>query len=162
MTSDIMIRDVDFFRDKEFLRNAHCSIGYESDSFAEEDFDTYRSRWIKSGQPQQFEDEIFRSVVKEKGFALVCEQGKEHVAYLWVEVREEFEKKICEVRDLFVEEAYRGRGIAKGLLEYAKVRCRKEGGNALRSFTGIKNIRSRNLHQSLGFEEVQVEYEIKL
>lgn len=60
----------------------------------------------------------------------------------------------AEVVELFVEEAYRRRGIGRALLEAAIEVARLEGASALKLNTGFRNNAAQRLYFALGFHNL--------
>jgi GNAT superfamily N-acetyltransferase len=61
-------------------------------------------------------------------------------------------KRLWLLNDLFVQEAHRGKGISKQLIERSKELCRQTQGCALSLETAKTNHIGNNLYQSSGFE----------
>jgi ribosomal protein S18 acetylase RimI-like enzyme len=57
----------------------------------------------------------------------------------------------CYLEDLFVEEAYRGRGVGRTLLDAVMEWARARGCRRLRLDTNERNERGIHLYESLGF-----------
>ena len=57
------------------------------------------------------------------------------------------------INDLFVEVAYRRRGIAKALMQHAEHIAREMGASGLCLFTGFNNIEAQALYRAFGFSD---------
>jgi GNAT superfamily N-acetyltransferase len=91
---------------------------------------------------------------------IIKTESGESVAYLWVPFHGEDEHFIwADVSDVYVEEAYRGKGVASILMDYAEQSAKQNGAKVIRSGTGCENAKSQGLHQKLGYYQYRFEYE---
>ncbi len=65
-----------------------------------------------------------------------------------------FPEPYAEVSELFVEEAYRRRGIGRALLEAAIETAQREGAAELKLNTGFRNTAAQQLYYALGFHNL--------
>ena len=63
----------------------------------------------------------------------------------------------AEVAELFVEEAYRRRGIGRALLEEAIEIARSEGAAELKVVTGFRNTAAQQLYYAVGFHNLALQ-----
>lgn len=63
----------------------------------------------------------------------------------------------AEVAELFVEEAYRRRGIGRALLEEAIEIARSEGAAELKVVTGFRNTAAQKLYYTVGFHNLALQ-----
>lgn len=66
------------------------------------------------------------------------------------------------VEDWYVTPAMRSRGLGRALLEALERRFRQRGCRMVESSTLAGNVRSRELHERMGFQEVEVRYRKKI
>ena len=60
----------------------------------------------------------------------------------------------AEVTEVFVEKAYRRRGLARAMLAFAEAHCKwNHGVRSLALLTGRDNAPARSLYQGLGYQE---------
>lgn len=60
----------------------------------------------------------------------------------------------AEVTEVFVEKAYRRRGLARAMLAFAEAHCKRNHGvRSLALLTGRDNAPARSLYQGLGYQE---------
>ncbi len=85
-----------------------------------------------------------------------------YVAFIGLSVRKEYVEgkegtaPVGYIEGIYVKPEYRGKGIARELAEFAKVWCVKNGLTMLASDCLIENSASRSFHNSIGFEEANV------
>lgn len=58
----------------------------------------------------------------------------------------------AELTELFVEDAYRRRGIGKALIAYAVELAKQEGAKEMMVLTGLDNHEAQALYRTMGFE----------
>lgn len=63
----------------------------------------------------------------------------------------------AEVAELFVEEAYRRRGVGRALLEEAIEVARSEGATELKVVTGFRNTAAQQLYHATGFHNLALQ-----
>ena len=82
------------------------------------------------------------------------------VGSLWVSfcADEESDSCLADVQDIYMEEPYRGHGIAAELMTYAENEARENGAKGIRSGTGCENLRSVRLHNKLSYYQYRYEF----
>ena len=155
---------IDLIKDKDYILERHCRINYTCDCpWARTiTYEKYRDKWFaNSTQYEGFYSALRESMEEPHTIAEIIrtESGKT-VAYIWVPFHGEDTDFIwADVQDIYVEEAYRGAGVAVYLMEYAENTAKKNGAKVIRSGTGCENIPSQKMHQKLGYYQYRMEYE---
>jgi GNAT superfamily N-acetyltransferase len=150
--------------DRDYILERHCRINYACDCpWAREiSYEEYRTNWFSnSNQQEGFLSALCDSMEDERTIAEIIktEQG-ETIGFIWVPFYGGDANFIwADVQDIYVEETYRGSGIAAYLMEYAEKSARVNGAKVIRSGTGCDNIASQKLHQKLGHYQYRMEYE---
>jgi GNAT superfamily N-acetyltransferase len=126
-------------------------------------YDDYRNEWFNlQGQIEGFSSALLESMKDNRTIAEIIEnEDNEKVAYLWVSFFADEESGFCfaEVRDIYVEDGFRSKGIAFILMEYAEEKARASGAKVIRSGTGCENNKSLRLHEKLGYYQYRYEFE---
>lgn len=68
--------------------------------------------------------------------------------------------QICEMKGMFVEPQYHGRGIGRALAEALIEQARMIGYIKMRLDTGYRLVAARTLYHSLGFQDIKPYYEL--
>ena len=162
---ELIHRSIDFDRDREYVLECHCRINYACDC-----------PWARKISYQQYRDEWFRMKSQIDGFysylqetaanpgtiaeIIEDEQGR-RIGYLWAPFQSDEESgfRFAEIQDVFVEEAFRKRGIAEKLFRYAEENAIRHGARVLRSGTGCENLPSIRLHEKMGYYQYRYEFE---
>ena len=72
----------------------------------------------------------------------------------------EIDGQTCEMKRMFVDPRFQGRGIGRTLCEAIVQQARSIGYLSMRLDTGIKQIEAQDLYQSIGFKKIKAYYEI--
>jgi GNAT superfamily N-acetyltransferase len=68
--------------------------------------------------------------------------------------------QICEMKSMFVETKYHGKGIGRALAETLIEQARASGYTTMRLDTGPRQIAAQTLYHSLGFQKIEPYYEL--
>ena len=173
---------IDLERDKSYILERHCQINYVCDCpWARKiPYEEYRANWFSNeGQQKGFLSALSESIKDPRTIADIIKtspdkkiesdqktesnqkaESAEIVGYLWVPFHGDDPDFIwADVQDIYVEEAYRGTGIAAYLMDYAEKWAKSHGAKVIRSGTGCGNISSQKLHQKMGYYQYRFEYE---
>ncbi|MCL2495200.1 MAG: GNAT family N-acetyltransferase [Oscillospiraceae bacterium] len=162
---ELIHRSIDFERDRAYVLECHCRINYACDSpWARAiPYEEYRQNWFAMpAQISEFWQHLQESAKDPRAITEIIEdETDEIVAYLWAFFWENKEAKIAclELQDIYVEEAFRGQGVASQLFAYAEEKARAAGINLMRSGTGRENAASIAMHGKLGYEIYRYEFE---
>ncbi len=101
--------------------------------------------------PEQQRALMHRAAAHERAF--VAELDGRLIAFLCLKFAPMISQPapFAEVTDLFVEERYRRRGIARALMHAAEQSAREQGASGMWLITGFKNEDAQNLYRSIGF-----------
>jgi ribosomal protein S18 acetylase RimI-like enzyme len=155
MNSMSRFRAIDLNRDKTALLDFHCRINYESETpyartvpYAE-----YREKWLSTSQPKSFLSELAKSMKDNRTIAEILEDRNQTVGYVWVTFTDipDYGITIAEIMDIAVAPDHQHRGLGTMMMRHAEEQARRQGATFLRSDTGIDNVASQKLHESLGF-----------
>jgi len=155
---------IDLETDKDYILECHCRIAYECDCpwATKIPYEEYRANWFAwEGQKEGFLGDLVKSMDDERTIAeIIKTESGENIGFFWVYFHAEDPKFIrAEVKDIYIEEAYRKSGIAIYLMDYAEKSAKRNGAKVIRSGTGIKNIKSQGLHEKMGYYQCWFEYE---
>lgn len=157
------IRNIDIFRDREFILDCHCRINFECDSewAVLDGYEAYARKWFSTNQPNEFYQVLIVSMTDSRNIAVVCEIDNVYIGYLWVRFTDvgDYNFVIAEIDDIIILDKWKKKGFATQLLTYAENRCEQSGATVLRSATGANNIASINLHKKTGFKSHRLEFE---
>jgi ribosomal protein S18 acetylase RimI-like enzyme len=93
-------------------------------------------------------------VLKDPASALYAiEDDGTRVGHLWVGERDLQERRVLWIWDVFVDEAYRGRGLGRSAMELAEDEARRRGLARVELNVFGGNEVARNLYRSLGYRE---------
>ena len=112
--------------------------------------------------------EMFLQCRKFAGRVFVCEWDRAIAGYITIHtehVSDEIDdgpRKFGLITDVFVGEAYRGKGVGKALLEHAEFHARKKGASEIMISVLASNAQARSLYLAQGFEEFAIKLEKKL
>ncbi|GFP75803.1 aminoglycoside 6'-N-acetyltransferase [Clostridium fungisolvens] len=89
---------------------------------------------------------------------LVCRKSNQNVGFIHVSLRHDYVEgadfsPTGFIEGIYVEESFRGIGIARKLVECGEVWCREKGCRQLASDIELNNKGSFDFHNSIGFEE---------
>lgn len=161
-------RNIDFDKDREYVLERHCRINYECDTpwARQHSYEKYRDDWfLLVNQVNGFYNYLIQSANDMRTIAeIIEEENGERVGYLWVtfHVDDESGFSWAEIRDIYIEEQFRKKGIASELMLYAEYKAMKNGAKVIRSGTGCDNIGSVNIHKKLGYYQYRYEFEKNL
>lgn len=162
---NIVHRQIDFVKDKEYVLERHCRINYECDCpWAREiTYDDYRKDWFSlKNQINEFYRYLEQTSKDSRTIAEIIEDESGCVVgYIWVPfcVDEESGFAFADIQDIYIEEDYRRSGLAAQLISYAEDKARQSGAKVIRSGTGCENIKSIRLHEKLGYYQYRYEFE---
>jgi len=88
------------------------------------------------------------------GEILVAREGELVIGHL--QILETDSTGVFELKSMAVTEAHQGRGIGRGLVEAAVVRCRVRGGHRLIVSTATADIGNLRFYQRLGFRMYRI------
>lgn len=162
---NIVHRQIDFVKDKEYVLERHCRINYECDCpWAREiTYDDYRKDWFSlKNQINEFYRYLEQTSKDSRTIVEIIEDESGCVVgYIWVPfcVDEESGFAFADIQDIYIEEDYRRSGLAAQLISYAEDKARQSGAKVIRSGTGCENIKSIRLHEKLGYYQYRYEFE---
>ena len=162
---NIVHRQIDFVKDKEYVLERHCRINYECDCpWAREiEYEDYRKDWFSlKNQVNGFYGYLERTSKDSRTIAEIIEDENGCIiGYIWVPFcfDEESGFAFADIQDIYIEENYRKSGLATELISYAEDRARRSGAKVIRSGTGCENIKSIRLHEKLGYYQYRYEFE---
>ena len=159
-------RPIDIKKDKKIILELQCRINYvcESPYFQDKSYKKYRKKWRSSGQTKEFLSRLRKSMKEKRTIAVIVEENKEVVGYMWVQFFDVIGYNITytEISELAVAPKYQRKGIATRMIKYIEDISRKRGVKYIRSGTGILNIPSQKLQNKLGYKPIWTRYEKKL
>ncbi len=162
---NLIHRNIDFEKDKDYILERHCRINYacESPWKREMTYLDYRSEWFSlAGQITGFYEYLRRTAQDDRAIAEIIEtEDGRIVGYLWATFCEDEESgfRFAEIEEIYIEEEFRRHGVAAQLYEYAEAKARRNHAKVIRSGTGICNSASIQLHERLGFVPYRYEFE---
>jgi len=157
-------RRINLESDKNYILECHCRVNYACDCpWARKiSYEEYKENWFSNkDQQESFLSALIESMADERTIAeIIKTDSGETVAYFWVPFHGEDESFVwADVQDLYIEEAYRGTGLAAYLMDYAEKSAKSHGAKVIRSGTGCENIPSQKLHRKMGYYQYRMEYE---
>jgi len=161
----LLHRPINYNTDKNYILERHCRINYECDCpwKREMPYRDYRNEWFSlQSQINGFSEALIESMKDGRTIAEIIEnEDGVKVAYLWTPFVSDEESGFCfaDVQDIYVEEEFRGAGIASLLMRYAEAKAKENGAKVIRSGTGCENIKSVGLHNKLGYYQYRYEFE---
>ncbi len=164
----IIHRKIDFIKDKEYILESHCKINYECDTPWKRKlpYEVYRAEWFGlENQIAEFYNYLCDTATDERTVAEIIEDECGNIiGYLWVPFCEDKESgfSFADIQDIYIEDKFRGMGIASDLLKYSEEKAKKNGAKVIRSGTGCENFASIALHEKIGYYVYRYEFEKKL
>ena len=150
--------------DREYILERHCQIAYACDVpwATKMAYEEYRANWFNwDGQKEGFLGDLVESMKDGRTIAeIIKTEAGENIGFFWVYFHGEDPNFIwAEVKDIYVEQAYRRAGVAAYLMDYAEKTMKAHGAKVIRSSTGCENIKSQGLHEKIGYYQYRMEYE---
>lgn len=164
----LIYRSIDCDKDREYVLDRHCRINYECETpWARKlSYERYRDDWFSlKNQVNGFYNYLIQSANDVRTIAEIIEnEDGNTVGFLWVtfHVDDESGFRFAEIRDIYIEESFRNKGIATKLMLYAENKAKQNGAKVIRSGTGCENIGSINMHKKLGYYQYRYEFEKNL
>ena len=156
-------RDLDVATDRGTLLEFHATTNYESGTpwLRLIPFEQFRRWWLGSSQVAAYLADLTESLKDRRTIAEIWEDDGSVVAYVWARFTDipVYGLTVAQVEDVAVVPEYRRRGIATLLMAHVEQLAVERGANLLRSGTGIENVASQELHRSLGFHTIRLDYE---
>ena len=165
---NLVHRAIALDRDRDYVLERHCRINYACDTpwARAVPYEEYRRDWFAMPvQTEGFLGALRESANDPRAITEIIENDAgETVGYLWGSFWEDKEAGIAclELQDLYVEEGFRGQGVASRLFAYAEEKARAAGANLVRSGTGCENTASIAMHTKLGYGIYRYEFEKRL
>ena len=136
---NLIHRNIDFEKDRDYVLERHCRINYDCESpwKREMPYPDYRSEWFSfTSQVSGFYGYLERTAQDDRTIAEIIEgEDGRIVGYLWVTFCEDEEMDFCfaEIQEIYIEEEVRRRGVATQLYEYAEAKARHNGAEVIRN-----------------------------
>ena len=157
---------IDIDADRNYLLERHCRVNYESGTpwTRKISYEEYQADCFKDGNQnwmEEFLSSLRESMEDPRTIAeIIKTEANETVGYLWVLFHAEDASYFwADVSDIYVEEAFRKKGIATYLMDYAEHMAKRNGAKVIRSGTGCENFKSQGLHHKIGYYQSWVQYE---
>ncbi len=114
--------------------------------------------------PKNFKNNLLKWFKKEPRGINVLEKEGKVIGYMWLNTKyNSFRKKrFGLIRQLFIKEGYRGRGLAKQLVKFAEEYFKKRGANYMELKVTLINKAAISLYKKAGFKEKRVVMEKEL
>ncbi|MBE6714069.1 MAG: GNAT family N-acetyltransferase [Ruminococcaceae bacterium] len=164
----ILHRRIDPVKDRDYVLESHCKINYECDTpwKRKMTYNDYRAEWFMlKGQISEFYNYLQETAKDNRTIAEIIEdENGKTLGYLWVPFFEDTESgfTFADVQDIYIEDKFRGVGIASYLLNYAEEKAKNNGARVIRSGTGCANLASIALHEKNGYYVYRYEFEKEL
>ena len=158
-------RKIDIGADRDYCLECHCRINYacETPWKLEMSYEAYRAEWFSyPSQTAEYLDALQKSMEDVRTLAEILEtQNGDTIGYFWMTVQSSAESgfSFAEIQEIYIEEIYRGQGIARQMYALAEQYAKSCGAKVLRAGTGCENDASMHLHDALGFFAYRKEYE---
>jgi ribosomal protein S18 acetylase RimI-like enzyme len=115
--------------------------------------------WHKTAKPyetclQESSKFPITEEVKSKSVILVAEEDSKIVGFCWCTMSDRGIDKQAEIAEFYIEEAYRGKGVGKQLLEAVKQLFINEKVTVAFVWTHYGNEAAIKLYESIGFKKV--------
>lgn len=91
-------------------------------------------------------------IKEEKATLLIAIDERELKGIIWLHKHQVFEESRMHVNQIIIDYKYRGKGIAKKLINEAEKLALKEGLKAIDLFVTESNVRALEMYKNLGFE----------
>ena len=115
-------RPIDIKKDKKIILELQCRINYECESpyFQDKSYEKYRKKWFASGQTKEFLSRLRKSMKEKRTIAVMVEENKEIVGYMWVQFFDVigYDITYTEISELAVVPKYQRKGIASRMIKY--------------------------------------------
>lgn len=165
MPMQFVRRKIDIETDRDYCLECHCRVNYACDTpwKREMPYEAYRAEWFSyTSQTAEYLDALQKSMEDTRTIAEILEtpNGKT-IGYFWMTVNSDTESgfSFAEIQEIYVDEVYRGQGIARRMYAIAEQYAKSCGAKVLRAGTGCENAASMHLHETLGFAPNRKEYE---
>ena len=156
-------RVVEVDRDKDVLLELHCKANYATETpwARAMPYETYRARWLESGQSKSYLASLTRSLDDVRTIVEIWQEDSEDVGYVWVTFHdvEGYGLTFAEVDDISVLPAHQRRGVGDAMFDRVEVLAAERGASWIRAETGIEATASQRLHAKRGFYQFRVGYE---
>lgn len=158
-------RKIEVETDRNYCLECHCRINYtcETPWKRELPYEVYRAEWFSyTSQTESYLNALRNSVREAHTLAEILEtQDGEKIGYFWMTVDCDAESgfSFAEIQEIYIEESYRGQGIARHMYALAEQCAKACGAKVLRAGTGCANSASVQMHEALGFAAYRKEYE---
>lgn len=122
-----------------------------------ESFDSYWSS--KKGADKDYKNHIKKQILSKDSLVVVAENYGVIIGFSYGTVKEDipiYSRKLFKLGDLFVEEDFRGKGIAKLLLLEIERFGKKKKAAYLVESNAISNIRANKFYDKFGLKELVV------
>ena len=108
--------------------------------------------------PEEFETELAEAVCREDAAFFLAWEGEKAVGFAQCQLRHDYvegtqSSPVGYLEGIYVEEAYRHRGIAKALLEVCEAWAKSVGCSEFASDCELANTESLRFHMAMGFTE---------
>ncbi len=90
-------------------------------------------------------------------FDVIDTASQRPVGFLWLGIKETFNKRIASVNDLRIEEAERNRGFGKAVMILAEAEALKHGAKKIRLHVFAHNTTAYQLYTKLGYQESSID-----
>ncbi len=158
-------RKIDIEADRDYCLECHCRVNYacETPWKREMPYEAYHMEWFSyASQAAEYLDALQKSMKDARTLAEILEtqEGKK-IGYFWMTFFSNSESgfSFAEIQEIYVQEAYRGQGIARQMYALAEQYAKSCGVKVLRAGTGCENYASMQMHEALGFAPYRKEYE---
>lgn len=119
-----------------------------------------RNAWIAVyGNDRKFNPDFFRnnsqSILRHRSdnIYLAFDSTGNHAGIVILDSRVRDEDAVGHISLLYLEEAYRGRGLGAQLIGHAEDVCRARGLKTMRLYVSISNRRARSFYEKQGYEK---------
>lgn len=156
-------RAVDVDRDKDVLLELHCEANYATETpwARTMPYETYRARWLASGQSKSYLTSLERSLDDVRTIVEIWQNDGVDVGYVWVTFHdvEGYGLTFAEVDDISVLPVHQRCGVGDAMLDRVESLSTERGASWIRTETGIEATASQGLHAKRGFYQFRVGYE---
>lgn len=159
----LQFRQVNINTDRNVLLEFHCRINYESETpyMRKMPYEKYLEKWLATSQPKSYLSDLAKTMKDKRTIAEILEDESIVVGYLWVRFEDihDYDITIAGIMDIAVAPDYRRQGIGTIMLRRVEKLAKERGATLLRSDTGMENVASQKLHESVGFKPYRIRYE---